>query len=146
VYPVDLQAYMFSVMILAGVCIALVYDIFRAIRWAARVRKRGSGLLDLLFWAIAGAIMGAALIYGNWGEIRFYVFFGLGIGLVLYRITVGTYVLHGLRCVFVRTKLGFRRVHSSVRKGLKSIHSGLTWGVRRVQLFFPKRPPSSLHM
>lgn len=83
--PLELQFYTFSLMVLTGIVLGLAFDAYRVFRGVTGAR---GGILshvgDLLFWAVATILVTIALWQGNWGELRLYVFLGLGLGLVIY--------------------------------------------------------------
>jgi spore cortex biosynthesis protein YabQ len=43
-----------------------------------------TSLADLLYWLLATLVVFAGLLFGNWGEVRLYVFLGLSAGVLLY--------------------------------------------------------------
>lgn len=82
--------YVFFIMAIAGVCIALLFDFFRAVRSAT---KKGAGrgtphllvhLQDFIFLVASFAIFMLAVYVFNGGEIRGYVLLGTAFGIALY--------------------------------------------------------------
>ena len=78
------QIYAFLVMILTGIASGFCYDFYLVLKRRWKLKKIGTGVGDLLFWAALTALVFSLLVVGNYGEIRFYVFIALGLGLVLY--------------------------------------------------------------
>lgn len=82
--PVDLQFFSFFVVVLSGLVLGLFFDMLRAIRG----RWHLSGLLailgDLAFWLITTLLMALTLLLGGWGEFRFFMAVGMGVGLALH--------------------------------------------------------------
>jgi len=64
--------------------VGLLFDYYRAIGAALRLKARGTLVGDMLFWLVATVMGFLLLIWGNWGELRFYVLLGLGLGALLY--------------------------------------------------------------
>jgi len=66
------------------------WDFYRAVRAGLRLRRWGTGIGDLVFWVLlTGAVFGFLLLV-TWGEIRWYIFLGLGLGALVYRRTLGS--------------------------------------------------------
>ncbi len=78
------QARAFFMTIGIGAVAAFGYDYYRAFRQACRLKKFSTFLGDLFFWLITTAMVFALLLRANWGEMRMYVFLGLGLGALLY--------------------------------------------------------------
>lgn len=82
--PLLSQARAFFMTIGIGIVAAFCYDYYREIRRAFRLKKTGAILGDLIFWLLMTVIVFALLLEANWGELRMYVFLGLGMGALLY--------------------------------------------------------------
>lgn len=80
----DSQLATFVITIVTGAVLGCLFDFYRVVRGALRLRWASTALADLLFWLTATALVFAGLIIGNWGEMRLYVFFGLAGGVVGY--------------------------------------------------------------
>ncbi len=93
-----------------GICIGVVFDLFRALR---RAYTPGSGMLafqDAVFCAVAFFLFSHTVSRYADGDLRWYVFAGLILGLLLYFVTIGKYVLNIMAGVF-----------SAVRKILQTV-------------------------
>lgn len=66
-----------------GLLIGILYDLFRLLRLPFSGRFM-TGLLDALFYAAAGVVAAAVLLYVNGGAPRVYLFIGLALGAFLY--------------------------------------------------------------
>jgi len=78
------QIYAFLVMILTGIASGFCYDFYLVLKRRWKLRRTGTGVGDLLFWAVLTALVFSLLVVGNYGELRLYVFISLGLGLLLY--------------------------------------------------------------
>lgn len=78
------QARAFFITIGIGMLVAFCYDYYRVVRRTLRLKKTGTFLGDLIYWLITTVIVFALLLQANWGEMRLYVFLGLGLGAMLY--------------------------------------------------------------
>lgn len=74
----------FVMLIGAGLLMGLVFDIYRILRWLLKLPGLAVHLFDLLIWLVFAVGVFFILLIGNWGELRFYVFLGILIGLILY--------------------------------------------------------------
>ncbi len=79
-----LQVYNFFIFIVLGIIIAFVFDIFRILRKAFKTSNVITYIEDILFWIIAGFLIMISIFRFNNGELRFYLFIGLSIGILIY--------------------------------------------------------------
>lgn len=93
------QTYAFLMTIFAGGIVGLLFDVYRVFRSIFRPRQIATALTDLLYWIAVTPVVFAMLLAGNWGELRFYVLIGLGIGLLLYFQALSPVVIWGLTSV-----------------------------------------------
>lgn len=83
------QFFTFLLSFSLGYGAGFAWDFYHALRKGLRLRRWGTSCGDLLFWVVlTGAVFGFLLLV-TWGEMRWYVFFGLGLGAVAYRRTLG---------------------------------------------------------
>ena len=89
---------------LLGLVLGVFYDLLRAIRIRFRLKRRGTGLLDLLFCLVL--LVGFLLLQlrGTDGRLRGYLLVGLAGGILLYRRTLSRWVLRLL--LWLLKKLG----------------------------------------
>ena len=78
------QTYAFAVTVVIGVTAGFCYDYYRVVRGVFRLKKVGTCLGDVLFWLVTTAMVFFMLLRGNWGEVRLYVFAGIGLGAFIY--------------------------------------------------------------
>ena len=76
-----------------GAVLGVFYDLRRAIRTHFRLKRWGTGLLDVLFSIVGTACFLLLMLRGTDGRLRFYLPLGLIIGFFLYRETVSPWVL-----------------------------------------------------
>lgn len=94
------QLYAFIMTILAGVTLGFVFDFYRVIRGALNPGRITTALMDLGFWAISAPLISIYLLLANWGEIRFYVFIGISLGLLFYFLVFSGSVIALLMWIF----------------------------------------------
>jgi spore cortex biosynthesis protein YabQ len=106
---VTYQVVAFAVTIALGMFIGLAYDVLRVIRGTFRPSRRALFFYDLFFWILITVITFIVLLSSSWGEVRAYVFIGLGFGAVIYAIVLSKPCYRLLQrimlymCLIVRT-------------------------------------------
>lgn len=87
------QFFVFAVSLGCGALIGVLFDFFRAFR-----KKVNSGVLwvsvqDLLFWVLASFFTFLVTYFVNGGELRWYIFFALFCGALIYNATLSHAVI-----------------------------------------------------
>lgn len=135
-------------MVLTGIILALGFDCYRVLRNSLKLRGLATAIGDIVYWLWATAVVFLALLKGNWGELRFYIFLALTAGATFYCRFLSTYtvallwkLIHGicrlLRLVqLVLTYLVLPLVYP-VRWGYRCC----VGGVGRLRSWLHKPPP-----
>jgi spore cortex biosynthesis protein YabQ len=71
-------------MVVCGLTMGLVFDLYRVVSRKFRIPRWLLPALDLVYWAAATLGVFKVLLGHNHGEVRLYVFLGLGIGVTGY--------------------------------------------------------------
>lgn len=71
-------------MMLCGLSMGLVFDVYRVSSHRFHVARWLLPALDVVYWAAATLAVFSILLGSNQGEVRMYVFLGLGIGVTGY--------------------------------------------------------------
>lgn len=79
-----IQVYNFFIFIVLGMIIAFVFDVFRILRKAFKTNNIITYIEDILFWIISGFLIIVSIFTFNNGEIRFYLFIGILLGILIY--------------------------------------------------------------
>ena len=103
------QARVLALMVLSGIFMGLLFDVFRVSRQFYRPSRLVLAFSDLFFWLLAAGFVFLVLLAGNWGEVRAYVFIGLGTGGLLYALFVSPACYRAMVLV-VKAILSFCRV------------------------------------
>lgn len=82
------QVSTFAITIILGLAIGFSYDTLRALKSVVRISRSAQFVVDFCYWLLMTVLVFAALLMSNWGEVRLYVFIGLGIGGVFYTLLV----------------------------------------------------------
>ncbi len=85
---VTYQVMAFAATIALGMFIGFASDVLRVMRNTFRPSRPMLFFYDLFFWAIMTVITFIVLISSNWGEVRAYVFIGLGFGATIYAVVL----------------------------------------------------------
>lgn len=78
------QIYVFTIFILYGFLIGIIFDCFRVLRKSFKTPDFITYMEDILFGIITAFLILYGLFNFNNGELRFYLFLGIFIGLSLY--------------------------------------------------------------
>lgn len=87
------QAYLFLIFIVNGIIIGVLFDFFRILRKSFKTSDFMTYLEDFLFWILTGVIILYTIFIFNNGEIRLFMFLGIGIGIISYVLTLSSYVI-----------------------------------------------------
>ena len=87
------QAYLFYVFLLTGVLIGILFDVFRILRKSFKTSDFATTIQDILFWLLTSILVLYTIFKFNDGEIRSYVFLGIGIGISVYIILFSKIVI-----------------------------------------------------
>ena len=78
------QAYLFFIFIVNGILIGILFDFFRILRKSFKTKDFVTYIEDILFWILTGFSILYFIFMFNNGEIRFFMFVAIGIGIILY--------------------------------------------------------------
>lgn len=69
---------------LAGLIVGVLIDIYRIFRLTTSPNKIMASISDVLFWILEALVVFVFLIYTNNGDIRYYTFIGIAVGILIY--------------------------------------------------------------
>lgn len=87
------QVTTFVITIVTGVVLGVLFDFYRVLRGNYDPKTLLTWFTDLLYWFVATVVILVALVFSNWGELRFYVFLGIISGLGLYYTWLSNYAI-----------------------------------------------------
>lgn len=87
------QANLFLIFTLDGILIGLLFDIFRILRKSFKTADIVTYIEDTIFWLLTGAIILYSIFVFNNGEIRFFMFLGILLGIAFYLLLFSKYVI-----------------------------------------------------
>ena len=84
---VQMQGFILATV--AGFALAILYDALKMVRTMIRSTPSHVFWMDLAFMAVAGIVTFLLALAASYGEVRFYLLAGEGIGFCLYFMTFG---------------------------------------------------------
>lgn len=78
------QLIYFSSTILSGFLVGIMYDTYRIIKGTGRSKKVLIAISDILFWILQALVVFLFLMLTNNGDLRYYTFIGILLGLFTY--------------------------------------------------------------
>lgn len=126
------QTLLFLKSILLGVCLMLLYDVFRILRLAVKTPAALILAEDILFFAVCAVMTMLFLVSANFGEIRFFALLGEGLGAVLCALTLSRLVMACSKAIIRFVRGVFRLVF---RLFLRPVYRIVHWfSLKFVQL------------
>lgn len=83
------QCKIFCAFFILGILTGFIFDFFRALRKAFKTNNIITYIEDILFLVIIGAMFLKSIIVFSSGELRFYIFFAIIFGIIIYVLTIG---------------------------------------------------------
>ena len=80
------QLYIFSIFILSGFLIGILFDVFRIFRKSFNTIDLVTYIEDFVFWIVSGLILLYCIFKFNNGELRLYIFIGVSSGFGIYML------------------------------------------------------------
>ncbi|NLY42887.1 MAG: spore cortex biosynthesis protein YabQ [Clostridiaceae bacterium] len=87
------QAYVFLCSVVGGIIVGFVFDIFRIFRRFVKTSNIVIYLQDILFWILVTLIIFALVFVTNNGELRWYEFLGVILGVIFYSLAFSPFVI-----------------------------------------------------
>lgn len=79
--------------VINGILIGFLFDIFRILRKSFKTKDIITYIEDISFWILTGLLTLYFIFYYNNGEIRFYIFLGIILGILIYILTISKYII-----------------------------------------------------
>lgn len=93
---------------LCGAAVAMLFDMFRAMRAVGKGNAAATVLEDILFWIASIYIVAKCLWVFNNGELRFFEAVGFVIGIILYILLLQRIIFKIFKVIFVNI---FKFIH-----------------------------------
>lgn len=92
IVSVENEAYIFIAMFIVGCCGGFLFDIFKMLRML-EFGKAWIFATDFIFWISATGMFIFSVMYFNDGQMRWYEFVGIFLGICLYFLLLSKYVI-----------------------------------------------------
>ncbi len=115
------QLYVFLIYSFSGVIIGLFFDVFRILRKSFKTPDFITYIEDIIFWILTGLFLIYIIFKFNNGEIRSYIFIGLGIGILLYLLIFSKYFIKINVIIIKYLKAIFRTIFQIITYPFKVI-------------------------
>ena len=87
------QGYLFLIFTLNGILIGFLFDIFRTLRKSFKTSNLVTYIEDFIFWILSGISIIFFLYKFSDGNLRLYIFCGLGFGIIFYMLTLSKIII-----------------------------------------------------
>ena len=87
------QLRLFIIFIIVGIIISILFDFFRILRKTIKTSDIVTYVEDTIFWIVSGMIILFSIFVFNNGELRFFIFIGIFIGILIYMIFISKYFI-----------------------------------------------------
>lgn len=87
------QMHSFLLFMLTGIMISILFDLFRISRKIFHTSDIITYIEDALFWIVSGILTLYSIFIFNNGELRFYIFIGIFVGIILYMVFISKYFI-----------------------------------------------------
>lgn len=83
----------FIYFIITGMVLSIVFDIFRILRKSFKTSDIITNIEDVIFGIVTGIILLTSIFLFNNGELRLYLFIGIGVGIIVYMLCISKYFI-----------------------------------------------------
>lgn len=87
------QTSLFIIFLINGLIIGLLFDIFRILRKTIKTSDFFTYIEDFIFWILTGIILLYSIFKYNNGEIRLFMFVAALLGVIIYILTISSYII-----------------------------------------------------
>ncbi|HEY8343843.1 MAG TPA: spore cortex biosynthesis protein YabQ [Bacillota bacterium] len=81
---IDWQLSSMSILFITGVFWGLLFDLHNYAKTKSSRVKKAGGIRDFFFWVCSFFLIAPLIFVANWLELRLYVWFSIGMGLIAY--------------------------------------------------------------
>lgn len=84
ILPVNIQIYYFLSTVIAGIAVGIMFDTYRIIVGINSPSRILTAIADILFWIFCAMVIFIFFLNTNNGDLRYYTFIGLILGIFFY--------------------------------------------------------------
>lgn len=134
------QMLSFTVFIIIGVVIGILFDVFRILRKSFKTPDIITYVHDFMFWMLTGILLIYAIHSFNNGNIRIYIFVALVIGLLLYLVNISKYFIYiNVKLIDIIKSiliLPFKIIYNFIKKIFFNLKEKYTYFGKKMSKFF----------
>ncbi|MBP3595859.1 MAG: spore cortex biosynthesis protein YabQ [Clostridia bacterium] len=122
------QGSIFGAFFILGILTGFIFDFFRALRKTIKTNNIFTYIEDIIFFLIIGAMFLRSIIIFSAGELRFYIFIAIFLGIIIYILTIGNLcviIFKVILDVLKKIILNFIRILKIPTKILKKVFKKL---------------------
>lgn len=93
---INAQLMIFFTALAIGWLLGLIFDFYRIMRGVFRPKMAMTALMDGVYWLVAVAVAFVCLLWSNWAEMRFYIFFAIVGGWISYYKLASKWTIYGM--------------------------------------------------
>ena len=129
------QGYLFLIFILNGILIGFLFDFFRILRKCFKTSNLITYIEDFIFWILTGISIIFFMYRFSDGNLRFYIFIGLGLGCLIYILLLSKIVTK----IFMFIIKIIRKIINLIYIPLKFIYNLINkFLIKKIQLLYIK--------
>ena len=83
----------FGYFIVIGMILSITFDVFRVLRRSFKTPDIITNIEDVVFGIITGMMLLLSIFLFNNGELRFYIFIGIAIGIIIYMLFISKFFI-----------------------------------------------------
>ncbi|RAL23183.1 spore cortex biosynthesis protein YabQ [Thermoflavimicrobium daqui] len=99
----------------SGFLLGAILDTYQALKDRFRLKGWTVSLIDLLYWFVATWLVFSLLLWSNWGQLRFYIFIAVLLGLFVYYQWLSRWVVYLIELTIYLMELLFRWIFHLLR-------------------------------
>ena len=126
------ESHFLAYCFMSGVVITIIYDLFRILRRIIKHTNFFIAIEDLFFWIGAGIFLFFMLYKTNNGMIRWFSVSGAGLGMLVYKYTIGEHLVEIMSTILNRVLDMVFRAFSFVLRPVKALTKQMFGKVKRV--------------
>lgn len=130
IHIIEETSFLFHSIIL-GICITLVYDIIRIFRRVCPHMGFMTAIEDFGFWIFCGIEIFLLLYQKNEGALRWFSVAGAAIGMMIYKLTIGRFVVRIVSGVLLKIKKVLKKIIVFILKPVSIVWKKIRKGTKK---------------
>lgn len=115
------QAYLFIIYFICGIVIGIFFDLFRILRKSFKTSDFITYVEDIIFGILTGIFLIFMFFIFNNGQLRFYIFLAIILGLIIYMLTISKYFIKINVKIIVTIKQTIMKIISIILYPIKKL-------------------------